>query len=47
MKDCDFGEDGETPRLTFDNGDILEASVLVGADGANSIVRKKLMPDNR
>ena len=29
MKDCQAGEDGETPVLTFDNGDLLEAGLLV------------------
>lgn len=45
VQDCIVGEDGESPRLTFDNGDILETGILIGADGANSLVRKKLMAD--
>ena len=29
MKDCQIGEDGETPCLAFENGDQLEAGLLV------------------
>ena len=29
VKDCQTGDDGETPILTFDNGDVLETQLLV------------------
>ena len=35
----DITDDG--PRLTLDNGDVITGHLLVGADGANSFVRKQ------
>ena len=29
-------------RLTLDNGDIIEANLVIGADGANSMIRKSM-----
>ena len=29
-------------RLTLDNGDVIEANLVIGADGANSMIRKSM-----
>ena len=29
-------------RITLDNGDVIEANLVIGADGANSMIRKSM-----
>lgn len=39
--------DDEGVLVEFDNGEVVRGTLLVGADGANSRVRKQLLPDHR
>lgn len=39
-----FDQDGETPRVTFDNGASVEADIVVAADGIHSSLRPSVYP---
>lgn len=36
------GEGGGRPKVTFENGEVEEADLVVGADGVRSVVREAL-----
>jgi salicylate hydroxylase len=38
---------GETARVTFDNGEVAEGDVVVGADGIHSVLRQHVHPESR
>ncbi|WP_203920827.1 FAD-dependent oxidoreductase [Rugosimonospora africana] len=42
-----FAHDGDGVRLRFTDGSTAAADVLVGADGVNSVVRRRYLPDAR
>ncbi len=44
LKKVDF--DNKKYLLTFENGEQIQSSTLIGADGLNSVVRQNLFPNN-
>lgn len=41
-----FMRNKDLPRVTLESGETLEAELLVGADGANSVVRRSMLAGN-
>ena len=40
IQDCDLSS--THPRITLNNGQVLDTELVIGADGANSVVRKAM-----
>ena len=43
----DWSDDGEKVRVSFRNGTVITADLVVFADGVNSIARQRLLPEAR